>query len=52
MCNPYDNNPFAADSGDITNERDANRALADSVERAIAFDTGSDIDDGLNDDEK
>lgn len=52
MCNPYDNNPFDTDDNRIRNERDANRALAESVERKLAYDTGADIDDGLTDDEK
>jgi hypothetical protein len=52
MCNPYDNNPYATDDNRITNERDANRALAASVDRRIAFDEGADIDEGMTDDEK
>lgn len=53
MCNPYDNNPFRNDDRrDLTNEHDANRALANSVERVYAYDTGADIDDGLTDEEK
>ena len=34
MCNPYDNNPFRNDDRrDFTNEHDANRALANTVNR-------------------
>jgi len=53
MCNPYDNNPYDNNARrDLANERDANRALANSVERKHAYDTGADIDDGLTDEEK
>ncbi len=52
MPNPYDHNPFACDDGDITNDFDAHRALAYAVERQVAFDDSSDIDEGLTDDEK
>ena len=37
---------------DPHNEWAANRALAASVDRRIAFDTGADITDGASDDEK
>lgn len=33
--NPYDNNPFATDKKEISNEHDANRALVDSVKQRI-----------------
>jgi hypothetical protein len=50
---PYNNNPFKnRERRDLHNERDANRALRDSVEWTYAYDTGADIDDGLTDDEK
>ena len=52
MSDPYNNDPFATDDNRIANERDANRALAASVNRRIAFDEGADIDDGMTDDEK
>lgn len=31
MANPYDHNPFKTDDREIKNERDANRALRDTL---------------------
>ena len=40
MSNPYDNNPFAVDTGNIKNEFDANRALVDAAKHLIRIRRG------------